>query len=244
MKSFSHTREEQRVPQLENQQQVKGLLRTFVALRHRNFRLFWFGQLISLMGTWMQTIGQAWLVLQLTHSAWLLGIVGALQFLPVMLLSLFGGVLADRLPKRTVLLFTQSFAMLQAAVLWTLVATGEVRLWHVLVLATLLGLTNAIDMPTRQAFVVEMVGREDLPNAIALNSSLFNLARIVGPGIGGLIIAWAGVAPLFLLNAISFIPVIIGLALIDLRGLYAWKEHIGGGKGARAPRASTMQSMR
>jgi len=166
----------QDTPTLPEQQQVKGLLRAFLALRHRNFRLFWFGQMISLMGTWMQTIGQAWLVLQLTHSAWLLGIVGALQFLPVMLLSLFGGVLADRLPKRTVLLFTQSFAMLQAAVLWTLVATGEVRLWHVLVLATLLGLTNAIDMPTRQAFVVEMVGREDLPNAIALNSSLFNLA--------------------------------------------------------------------
>src|SRR5437588_2419196 len=234
----------QDITSLPEQQQVKGLLRAFLALRHRNFRLFWFGQMISLMGTWMQTIGQAWLVLQLTHSAWLLGIVGALQFLPVMLLSLFGGVLADRLPKRTVLLFTQSFAMLQAAVLWTLVATGEVRLWQVLVLATLLGLTNAIDMPTRQAFVVEMVGREDLPNAIALNSSLFNLARIVGPGIGGLIIAWAGVAPLFLLNAISFIPVIIGLALIDLRGLYARKEHIVGGKGASAPRQSTMQSLR
>ena len=234
----------QDITSLPEQQQVKGLLRAFLALRHRNFRLFWFGQMISLMGTWMQTIGQAWLVLQLTHSAWLLGIVGALQFLPVMLLSLFGGVLADRLPKRTVLLFTQSFAMLQAAVLWTLVATGEVRLWHVLVLATLLGLTNAIDMPTRQAFVVEMVGREDLPNAIALNSSLFNLARIVGPGIGVLIIAWAGVAPLFLLNAISFIPVIIGLALIDLRGLYGRKEHIVGGKGASAPRQSTMQSLR
>src|SRR6266581_3981599 len=209
------------VSSLPGQQQVKGLLRAFLALRHRNFRLFWFGQMISLTGTWMQTIGQAWLVLELTQSAWLLGIVGALQFLPVMLLSLFGGVLADRVPKRKVLLFTQSFAMLQAAVLWTLVATGEVRLWHVLVLATLLGLTNAIDMPTRQAFVVEMVGREDLPNAIALNSSLVNLARIVGPGIGGLIIAWVGVAPLFLLNALSFIPVIIGLAMIDLKQLYA-----------------------
>src|SRR2546429_6003156 len=127
--------------------QGQSFLRAFVALRHRNFRLFWFGQLISLMGTWMQTIGQAWLVLQLTHSAWLLGIVGALQFLPVMLLSLFGGVLADRLPKRTVLLFTQSFAMLQAAVLWTLVATGEVRLWQVLVLAELLCRSHAVDMP-------------------------------------------------------------------------------------------------
>src|SRR5438105_14199016 len=232
----------QDITSLPEQQQVKGLLRAFLALRHRNFRLFWFGQMISLMGTWMQTIGQAWLVLQLTHSAWLLGIVGALQFLPVMLLSLFGGVLADRMPKRTVLLFTQSFAMLEAAVLWTLVATGEVRLWHVLVLATLLGLTNAIDMPTRQAFVVEMVGREDLPNAIALNSSLFNLARIVGPGIGGLIIAWLGVAPLFLLNAISFIAVIIGLAMIDLKKLYAQVKHTVTEK--NVVKLSTMQSLR
>src|ERR1700736_548466 len=201
------------VPELiiEKQQQAHSLLRTFIALRHRNFRLFWFGQMISLTGTWMQSIGQAWLVLSLTHSAWLLGIVGALQFLPVMFLSLFGGVLADRLPKRKVLLFTQSSAMIQAFVLWTLVATGTVHLWHVLVLAALLGLTNSLDMPTRQAFVVEMVGREDLPNAIALNSSVFNMARIVGPGIGGLIIAWGGVAPLFLLNAVSFVPVIFGL---------------------------------
>src|SRR5713226_3906705 len=203
------------------QQQVKGFLRAFLALRHRNYRLFWFGQMISLIGTWMQSIGQAWLVLELTHSAWLLGVVGALQFLPIMFLSLFGGVLADRLPKRKVLLFTQSFAALQAVLLWALVASGQVQIWHVLVLAALLGLTNSLDMPTRQAFVVEMVGREDLPNAIALNSSLFNMARIVGPGIGGLIIAWLGVAPLFLLNAISFIAVIIGLALIDMNHLYA-----------------------
>ena len=208
-------------PAIPKEQQAKGLLRAFLALRHRNFRLFWFGQLISLIGTWMQTIGQAWLVLELTHSAWLLGVVGALQFLPVMLLALFGGVLADRLPKRTVLLFTQSSAMLQAFVLWILVATGTVHLWHVLVLAALLGLTNSVDMPTRQAFVVEMVGREDLPNAVALNSSLFNMARIIGPGLGGLIIAGLGVAPLFLLNAISFIPVIIGIALIDMKQLHA-----------------------
>src|SRR6266536_482452 len=220
MKALSHEREGQIVPQLENQQQVNGLLRTFVALRHRNFRLFWFGQLISLIGTWMQSIGQAWLVLELTHSAWLLGVVGALQFLPVMLLSLFGGVLADRLPKRKVLLFTQSFAMLQAAVLWILVASGHIQVWEVLVLASLLGFTNSLDMPTRQAFVVEMVGREDLPNAIALKSSVFNMARIVVPGLGGLIIAWLGVAPLFLLNALSFIPVIIGLFLFDNSTLY------------------------
>src|SRR6266481_2014147 len=198
MKTLAHDHEEHPVPELVNeQQQVKGLLRTFVALRHRNFRLFWFGQLISLVGTWMQTTAQAWLVLELTHSAWLLGVVGALQFLPVMFLSLFGGVLADRLPKRTVLLFTQSSAMIQAFVLWTLVATGTVHLWHVLVLAALLGLTY----------------------------SLFNMARIVGPSLGGLIIAGLGVAPLFLLNAISFIPVIIGIALINMKQLHALVKH-------------------
>jgi MFS family permease len=195
--------------------------RALISLKHRNFRLFWSGQFISLIGTWMQTTGQAWLVLQLTKSAWALGIVGALQFLPVMLFSLFGGVLADRVPKRTVVIFTQSFAMLQAAVLWLLIATGTVQLWHIFVLATLLGITNSIDMPTRQSFVVEMVGHEDLPNAVALNSSVFNMARIIGPGLGGLIIAWLGIAPLFLLNALSFIPVIIGLAMIDTKRLHA-----------------------
>ncbi len=228
--------------EFEHKDQVRGVLRAFLALRHRNFRLFWTGQLISLIGTWMQTTGQAWLVLELTHSALLLGLVGALQFLPVLILSLFGGVLADRLPKRTVLRFTQSFATLQAFVLWILVATGEVRLWHVLVLASLLGLTNSVDMPTRQAFVVEMVGREDLPNAIALNSSLFNMARILGPGLGGLIIAWLGVAPLFLLNALSFIPVITGLFLIDNSTLYAQVKRTPAGKDA--PGQSTLQSMR
>ena len=190
-------------------QQARGLLRAFIALRHRNFRLFWFGQLVSLIGTWMQSIGQSWLVLELTHNALLLGVVGALQFLPVLLFTLFGGVLADRWPKRTVLLFTQSSAMIQAIILWILVATGSVQIWHIFVLATLLGLTNSIDMPTRQAFVVEMVGREDLTNAVALNSSLFNMARVIGPGIGGLIIAVLGVAPLFLLNGLSFISVLL-----------------------------------
>ncbi len=197
-----------------------GFTRAFIALKHRNFRLFWTGQMISLIGTWMQTTGQAWLVLQLTKSAWALGIVGALQFLPVMLFSLFGGVLADRVPKRTVILFTQSFAMLLAAVLWLLVVTGTVQLWHIFVLATLLGINNSVDMPTRQAFVGEMVGHEDLPNAIALNSSVFNMARIIGPGLGGLIIALLGIAPLFLLNALSFIPVLIGLALINTKQLH------------------------
>ncbi len=215
-----------------------GFVRTFSALRHRNFRLFWLGQLVSLIGTWMQTTGQAWLVLQLTHSAWWLGLVGALQFLPVMVLALFGGVIADKFPKRKLLLFTQSFALVQATILWLLVFTGSVQLWHILVLALMLGLTNALDMPTRQAFVMEMVGREDLPNAVALNSSLFNMARILGPGLGGLLIAWLGVTPLFLLNAISFIPVIIGLAMIDVSKLHTHVAPV------KAPKQNTLESVR
>ena len=198
----------------------KGLQRAFTSLRQRNFLLFSCSQTISLIGTWMQSIGQAWLVLELTHSAWQLGLVGALQSLPVMVLVLFGGVFADRWPKRRVLLLTQSAAMLQALLLWILVATGTVHVWHIYVLALLLGLTNSLDRPTRQAFVVEMVGREDLPNAIALNSSLTNMTRIVGPALGGFIIAISGVTTLFLLNALSFLAVIASLALINKNALH------------------------
>ncbi|GHO43038.1 MFS transporter [Ktedonospora formicarum] len=206
---------------IEVERKARRRLRTFDALKHRNFRLFWFGQLVSLIGTWMQTIGQEWLVLQLTHSPLALGIVGALQFLPIMLFALFGGLVADRLPKRRVLLFTQSFAMLQAAVMAILVTTGHIQIWHVYILAFLLGCTNAIDMPSRQSFISELVGRDDLANAIGLNSSLFNMARIVGPGLGGLLIAWFGTSFLFVINAVSFVPVITGLALIDISRLYA-----------------------
>lgn len=129
--------------------QARGLLRTFSALRHRNYRLFYFGQMISQIGTWMQTTAQAWLVLELTHSALLLGLVGVLQFLPVMVFSLIGGALADRVPKRTLLLVSQSVALVQAAILWLLVVTGTVQVWHILLLAALLGLTQALDTPTR-----------------------------------------------------------------------------------------------
>ncbi len=177
-----------------------GLLRALTSLRQRNFRLYWYGQMISLMGSGMQSIGQVWLVLELTHSAWQLGLVGALQALPVLLFSLVGGVYADRWPKRRVLLVTQAAAMIQALLLWALIATGTVQLWHL---------------------YVEMVGREDLPNAIALNSSLSTLARIVGPGLGGIIIAARGVTTLFLLNALSFLPVLVALALINSHKLYA-----------------------
>jgi len=193
----------------------------FPSLRQRNFRLFWFGQMISLIGSGMQSIGQAWLVLELTHSAWQLGLVGALQSVPVLLFSILGGVFADRWPKRRVLLLTQSVSMMQALLLWLLIVSGTVQLWHIYVLAMLLGLTNSLDKPTRSAFLIEMVGREDLPNAVALNSSLFSLARIAGPGLGGIIIAASGVTTLFLLNALSFLAVLVGLALIKSHELYA-----------------------
>ncbi|TMD62843.1 MAG: MFS transporter [Chloroflexi bacterium] len=187
---------EQAVPEVVVEQdkqanaQARGLLRTFSALRHRNYRLFFFGQMISQIGTWMQTTAQAWLVLELTHSAWLLGLMGVLQYLPVMVFSLVGGVLADGVPKRTLLLVTQSIALVQATIMWLLVVTGTVQIWHIMLLTALLGVSNALDSPTRQSFVGEMVGREDLPNAIALNSSLVNMARVLGPGLGGVIIAW------------------------------------------------------
>jgi MFS family permease len=206
----------------------KGLLHTFTSLRQRNFRLFWSGQIISLLGSQMQTIGQAWLVLLLTHSAWQIGLVGALQALPILLFSLFGGVFADRWLKRRLLLVTQSVAAIQALFLWILIITGTLQLWHLYCLAFLLGLTYSLERPASRAFVIEMVGREDLSNAVALNSSLSSLARIVGPALGGLVIAASGVPMLFLLNALSFLPVIVGLALIKSHELYIQRRQTRG----------------
>ena len=194
--------------------------------------------MVSLVGTFMQSIGQAWLVLELTHSALQLGLVGALQSLGVLLFSIFGGVFAYRWPKRRILLLTQTAAMLQAALLWTLIATGAIQLWHIYILAALLGLTNSLDLPTRQAFIVELVGREDISNAVALNSSLVNLTRIIGPSLGGVIIAASGVSSLFLLNALSYLAVLLGLALIDTRTLHAQAARRDG------ERQTTWQSLR
>ncbi len=187
---------------------------TFRSLRNYNYRLFYAGQLISLTGTWMQSIGQAWLVLDLTHSPFALGTVTMLQFLPISLFVLFGGVFADRVPKRKVLVFTQAAAMAQALALAFLTWSGLVQIWHVYLLALMLGLTNAFDNPTRQAFVIEMVGPDDVTNAVALNSSMFNSARLVGPALGGVIIALVGVGTAFFINGLSFIAVIGGLLLM------------------------------
>jgi len=199
----------------------------FPALRHHNYRLFWFGQCISLIGTWMQNIGQSWLVLELTHSALKLSIVSAMQFLPMMLFSLYAGTLVDRFPKRKLLIITQTSLALLAVILATITYLGIVQYWHVLILALLLGVVNTLDMPTRQSFFIELVGREDLMNAIALNSSIFNLARIIGPAVAGLLIGLVGIAICFYLNALSFLAVIASLWVMKIPGRAAVKENIG-----------------
>ncbi len=193
---------------------------TFRAFQHRNYRLYYGGQAISLSGTWMQTVAQSVLVLQMTDSPEALGVVTMLQFLPITLFVLFAGVIADRVPKRNFIIATQALAMFQALALTVLVWSGHVHLWHVYALAALLGVSNAMDQPTRQAFVVEMVGKDDLMNAVALNAGMFNGARLIGPSIGGLIIAATGVKVAFLLNAISFIPVVGALLAMDMAQMY------------------------
>lgn len=188
----------------------------FRALRHRNYRLFFIGQLISLTGTWMQSIAQGWLVLRLSNSPAMLGLVAAAASLPVLLLSLPAGTLADRVSKRWLLLVSQVVAMALAVILAWLTLTERIEVWHVVALATLLGVITAVEGPTRQAFTVEMVGREDLLNAIALNSSIFNAARTVGPAVAGVVVALIGEGPAFALNAASFVFVIASLLLMRL----------------------------
>lgn len=193
---------------------LQRLLAGFQALGIRNYRLYWLGQLVSLTGTWMQTTAQGWLVLELTRSPLAIGLVTALQFLPALLLSLFGGAIADRFPKYRLILVTQILAFVQALIFTALVVTGQIQLWHIYLLALMLGLINALDTPARQSFVVELVGRDMLSNAVALNSLLFNTARVVGPGVAGVLIAQVGTAPAFALNAASFVAVIASLLLM------------------------------
>src|SRR3954469_21149145 len=203
---------------------MTSMRRGMSAFRHRNYRLFFIGQAVSLVGTWMQQVAQAWLVLQLTHDPIWLGIVAAAQFIPVMIFGLFAGVLADALPKRRVLIWTQASMMILAGILAALVYANVVEVWMILALALLLGVANAVDMPVRQAFSVEMVGREDVGPAVALNSALFNAARVVGPAVAGLAIGAFGVALAFGLNAVSFLAAILGLVLMDERTLRIGKR--------------------
>lgn len=188
----------------------------FPALKQRNFRIFWFGQLVSVIGTWMQNIGQDWLVLQLTGSAAKLSIVSAIQFVPIMCLAIFAGPFVDRFPKRRTLILTQSALALLALALALITWTHIVQYWMILVLAFLLGMVQLIDIPTRQAFVIELAGRDALMNAVSLNSAAFNLARIFGPAVAGLLIEAIGIAPCYFLNALSFVAVIVALFAVKV----------------------------
>jgi MFS family permease len=204
--------------------------RTLRALGNPNYRLYFFGQFVSQTGSWLQRTAQAWLVLVDLHGSPAdLGLLTALQFAPIMVLTLFAGVIADRLPKRRLMFVIQMISTVQASVMAILTLTGVVQLWHVYVLAFILGLVSAFDFPTRQSFVSELVSREELQSAIGLNSSVFNGARIIGPGMGGLVIAAVGSGWCFALNAVSFLAVLISLAMLDTRRLHEIR---------RAPRAA------
>lgn len=195
------------------QRQFK-IFQAFPALSHSSFRWFWGGQMVSLIGTWTQNIGQAWLVLQLTNSAFLLGLVSAMQFAPMLFFSLLAGAWVDRLPKRRIIIATQATFMILAFTLAFLVGTGTIKYWMLLVMAFILGVANTVDVPARQSFIIELVGREHLTNAIALNSAIFNAARLAGPAIAGVIMGLWGPMWCFLINGISFVGVLAILLFI------------------------------
>ncbi|HEY8694863.1 MAG TPA: MFS transporter [Chloroflexota bacterium] len=188
--------------------------RTFESFGNYNFRLFWIGQLVSQIGTWMQMVALPWLVLELTHSPAALGTVTALQYVPILIVVLFAGVVVDRFPKQRLLLVTQSASLAQALTLAVLTASGHIQVWELYLLAVVLGLTNAFDSPARQAFVTELVGRDNVVNAVGLSSAQFSSARLVGPAIGGLVIARWGIPACFYLNAVSFLAVLVSLLFL------------------------------
>ncbi len=190
---------------------------TFAALRHRNYQLWFYGQMVSLMGTWMQSTAQGYLIYQLTNSPVYLGLVGFAAGIPTWLFTLFGGVIADRISRRNLMVITQSAMLVLAFILAALAFTNAVQPWHILVLAFLLGVANAFDAPARASFVLELVPREDMTNAIALNSTMFNIATVVGPSIAGLTYAAFGPAWCFTLNGLSFIAVIVALLLMHIK---------------------------
>jgi MFS family permease len=202
--------------ELSEQSGWSGRLAAFRALRHRNFRLFFGGQLISLIGTWMQSVAQAWLVLKLTNSPLMLGVVSFAGYAPIVLVALFAGVVVDHVDRRRLIIAAQTLLMLSAFVLSALTWSGVVRVEHVIILAALNGLVSSFDMPGRQAFVVEMVGKEDLSNAIAMNSMIFNGARMVGPALAGMAIAIIGTAGCFFANGVSYLAVICSLLEMDV----------------------------
>src|SRR3954454_16771838 len=202
--------------ELQDLARPSSALALFTVFRHRNYRLFFSGQLVSLMGTWMQSVAQAWLVYRLTHSPFLLGLTSFCAQVTVFFMAAFGGMIADRVDRRKMLLVTQALSMIQAAIMAVLTISGFVQVWEVILLAFGIGLINAVDVPTRQAMTIDMVGREDLRHAIALNSMMFNLARVIGPSIAGALIALVGEGPCFALNAVSFAAVLTSLFLMRL----------------------------
>ena len=193
----------------------KGVFRS---LRHRNFRLFYAGQLVSMIGSWMQFVVQAWLVYRLTQSSLILGLVSATALAPILMFGLHGGLIADRLSRYRLFIITQILAMMQALTLSVLTLTGLVQPWHILLLAFLLGMVHALEMPARHSFIAQLVSREDLPNAIALNASLIHLARFIGPAIAGWLVAWVGEGLVFLINGVTFLAVIIALLAMRFPG--------------------------
>lgn len=203
---------------------------TFRSLRVRNYRLYFFGQVVSVTGTWMQSVALMWLVLQLTGSGVALGTTMALQFTPILFAGAWGGVLVDRLDKRRVLIVTQAAFMLPALALGALTATGQIRLWMVYALAFVLGLVRVLDNPARHSFVIEMVGSEEVSNAVSLNSTVMTSARVVGPSVAGVLIAAFGIAPAFFLNAISFLATVIALSAMDPAQLHR-EAPVGPAKG-------------
>lgn len=195
---------------------VQKIAGAFPAFQSRNYKLYFWGQLVSLIGTWLQIVAQGWLILQLTSSVFLIGLVTALSTLPTLLFTLFGGLIVDRFPKKKILFYTQSSAMMLAFLLGIFTLTGLVTVWLIGVMAFLLGMVMAVDAPARQAFVAELVSKEQLSSAIALNSGTFNAARVIGPGIAGLLIGLIGIGGAFVVNGLSFIGVLVALRLLHL----------------------------
>lgn len=210
---------------MQDNSEVKNILtKAFPAFSTRNYRLYFSGQLISLIGTWLQIVALGWLVLKMTNSAFLIGLITALGSLPSLLFTLFGGVLVDRFPKKKILFITQGFAMILALTLGMLTVFNSINIWVIAVIAFLMGTVAAIDIPARQAFVAELVNKDQIPSAIALNSATFNAARVIGPGIAGLLIAWIGTGGAFLINGISYISVIMALRLIKIENKITEKK--------------------
>ena len=197
----------------------------FAALHYRDFRLFWFGQIISLSGTWMQSVAQGWLVYSLTKSPFYLGLVAASGSLPILLFTLAGGIAADRFRKRNLLLLTQALSILPAFLLGVLTDINMITVWEVALLAAVLGTVNAFDIPARQSFLIELVGRDNLISAIALNSAAFHGARMIGPVFAGITIASLGLPACFYLNALSFVAVIVALSKMSIQGEIRESSH-------------------